>query len=242
LVISWQPLRHAPWLWCDADDAKFATKSNIDYIELMDVKLPLGRTMDRRGFVAGCAAVAGAALIGAPAYARPTNVALADIARRELERAGRAVWIKDMVGVADFSQPSFEPRFFLVDMVSGKVRPFLVAHGIGSDPEHDGWLKSFSNAPNSQATSRGSFITHNWYEGIHGTSLRLTGIEPDNCNAENRAIVVHGAWYANPDMIPKWGKLGRSSGCFALPEANLMEVLARLGPGRLLFADKFNRV
>jgi L,D-transpeptidase catalytic domain len=203
--------------------------------------MTLDHVLDRRRFLAAGIATACATLVGAPAIARPTNVELAGIARRELQRAGSAVWIKDMVGIADFSQPSFEPRFFVVDMVSGKVRPFLVAHGIGSDPEHDGWLKSFSNAPDSQATSRGAFITHNWYEGIHGTSLRLTGLDADNCNADERAIVVHGAWYANPDMIPKWGKLGRSSGCFALPEANLMEVLARLGPGRLLFADKFKQ-
>ena len=52
------------------------------------------------------------------------------------------------------------------------------------------------------------------------------------------AIVVHGAWYANPEMVGQWGKLGRSEGCFALPETALLEVIGRLGPGRLLFADR----
>ena len=143
-----------------------------------------------------------------------------------------------MVGIADFSLPSSEPRFFLVDIQSGLVRPFLVAHGKGSDPEHDGWLKSFSNDPGSLATSRGAYVTQRWYDGKYGTSMRLAGLDADNDHANDRAIVMHGAWYANPAMITEWGKLGRSEGCFALPEVNLMEVMARLGPGRLLFADK----
>jgi L,D-transpeptidase catalytic domain len=192
----------------------------------------------KRDFLAGSFAVAGTALAGGIARAVPSDSALLDIARRETERAGSKVWLKDMVGIADFSRPSAEPRFFIVDLVAGKVRPFLVAHGIGSDPEHDGFLKSFSNEPNSRATSRGAYITHTWYTGIHGTSMRLAGLDPDNSNAADRAIVIHGAWYANPEMIPQWGKLGRSEGCFAFPEGNLMEILARLGPGRLIFADK----
>jgi hypothetical protein len=34
------------------------------------------------------------------------------------------------------------------------------------------------------------------------------------------------------------GRLGRSEGCFALPHQSLQEVLARLGPGRFLYADR----
>jgi L,D-transpeptidase catalytic domain len=204
----------------------------------MGEKFPIAK----RDFLAGSLALAGAGFMGGISRAAPTDMALLDIARRETERAGGKVWLKDMVGIADFSRPSAEPRFFIVDLIAGKVRPFLVAHGIGSDPEHDGFLKVFSNAPNSRATSRGAFITHTWYEGVHGTSMRLAGLDPDNSNAEDRAIVIHGAWYANPEMITQWGKLGRSEGCFAFPEDNLMEILARLGPGRLIFADKLSLV
>jgi L,D-transpeptidase catalytic domain len=195
-------------------------------------------SIDRRGFLAGSLGSLCVAATGGLAHARLPDAGLIDIAKRELARAGRKVWLSDSVGIADFSVPSYEPRFFIIDLVSGKVRPFYVSHGAGSDPEHDGWLKRFSNEEGSLATSRGAYVTHTWYEGVHGTSMRLTGLDADNSNAEDRAIVVHGAAYANPEMIPIWGKLGRSSGCFALPEANLMEVLARLGPGRLLFADK----
>lgn len=181
----------------------------------------------------------GAAILPARTWAAaPQDAQLKDIAQREIARAGNKVWLRDMVGIADFTRPSSEPRFFVVDLVSGKVRSFYVSHGYGSDPDHTGFLHRFSNEDGSLATSRGTYITHTWYEGQNGTSMRLSGIDPDNSNAEARAIVIHGADYADPEMIKIWGKLGRSSGCFAFPKANLMEILARLGPGRLLFADR----
>ena len=191
--------------------------------------------VNRRQFVAGTAALA---IVPAPALAAVDDDRLRFIAHRELTRNKSAIWLRDTVGIADFSLPSSEPRFFVVDMVGGKVRPFLVAHGRGSDPEHEGVVRRFSNEFESFASSRGAFLTHTWYDGVHGPSMRLFGLDPDNCNAEARAIVVHGAWYANPDMIEKWGKLGRSDGCFAFPEDDLMQIIARLGPGRLIFSDK----
>jgi hypothetical protein len=195
-------------------------------------------SVSRRGFFAGSAALIGAASLGSPAQAAIGDQALVDVAKRELGRLGNRVWLSDTVGIADFSRPSYEPRFFIVDMVSGKVRPYLVAHGSGSDPDHTAMLHSFSNDFGSNSTSRGAFLTHTWYNGQHGTSMRLSGLDACNSNAEPRAIVVHGAAYANPSMIVEWGKLGRSQGCFAFPQANLMEIIARLGPGRMIFSDK----
>ena len=68
--------------------------------------------------------------------------------------------------------------------------------------------------------------------------MRLAGLDWSNSNAETRAIVVHSAWYAEPSQLEVHGKLGRSEGCFALPYNSLQQVLARLGPGRFLYADK----
>lgn len=194
-----------------------------------------GMIVSRRQFVAGTVALAA---LPTRALATVDEDRLRLIAHRELSRNKSAIWLRDTVGIADFSRPSNEPRFFVVDMIAGKVRPFLVAHGRGSDPEHEGLVRKFSNEFESLASSRGAFLTHTWYDGIHGRSMRLAGLDHDNSNAEARAIVIHGAWYANPDMVGKWGKLGRSDGCFAFPEDNLMEIIARLGPGRLIFADK----
>lgn len=161
-----------------------------------------------------------------------------EVAKRERERAGTAVWRGDVVGVADFAQPSAHPRLHFANLEAGTVRSFLVAHGRGSDPEHDGWLKNFSNVPGSEATSRGSYLTCEWYNGKYGTSIRLQGLDADNSLALDRAIVMHPAWYAAPEMLPKYGKLGRSEGCFAMAPDDFDQALLHLAGGRLLYADR----
>lgn len=192
----------------------------------------------RRELLAGSIATAALTMLPARAMAAPTDARLLEIARQQLQRMDNYIWVRDVVGLADFSMPSSEQRFFIVNMESGDVRRYYVTHGRGSDPEHDGWLKAFSNDYGSNATSRGAYLTRNYYDGKHGLSMRLTGLEPDNNNAETRAIVVHGADYANPDLIRTMGKLGRSEGCFAFPQDKLVEVIARMGPGRMIFADR----
>jgi hypothetical protein len=108
----------------------------------------------------------------------------------------------------------------------------------GSDPAHTGWLHRFSNDFGSNASSEGAFVTADYYVGKHGRSQRLIGMDRTNNNALERAIVIHGAWYANGDMIRKHGQLGRSQGCFAVGENDLEQVFARLGTGRMLYASK----
>jgi hypothetical protein len=134
--------------------------------------------------------------------------------------------------------PSWKPRFHFANLENGTVRSFLTAHGRGSDPEHDGWLKNFSNVPGSEATSRGAYLTCEWYKGKYGTSIRLVGLDSDNSLALDRAIVMHSAWYVDQGMIAKWGKIGRSEGCFAMGPADFNEALWHLSGGRLLFADR----
>ncbi len=167
---------------------------------------------------------------------------LGEIARRELDKAGSKIWRSDIVGIADFARPSSLPRFHFVNMESGAVRSFLVAHGRGSDPEHDGWLKHFSNGFGSEATSRGAYLTCEWYKGKYGTSIRLEGMGAENYNALDRAIVMHPAAYVDAAMIEKWGKIGRSEGCFAMSQADFNEALWHLSGGRLLYADRIGLV
>ncbi len=169
-----------------------------------------------------------------PAYDRK----ILTIAARERDRLGAKLWRTDIVGVADFARPSTLPRLHFANLESGTVRSFLVAHGRGSDPEHSGFLHQFSNIPGSEATSRGAYITAEWYKGKYGTSIRLLGQDQDNSEALPRAIVMHPANYATPEHIARFGKLGRSEGCFAMSPQDFNEALWHLSGGRLLYADR----
>jgi len=155
-----------------------------------------------------------------------------------LERHRGSIAHRDFIGVADFSLPSRTARFHLVSLADGSVRSRLVAHGRGSDPAHTGWLERFSNEPHSNATSAGAYRTGSLYVGAHGHSIHLDGLDSTNSNAASRAIVVHGAWYVSETMIDHAGMLGRSQGCLAVANSSLGEIIATLGPGRLIYADR----
>lgn len=159
-------------------------------------------------------------------------------AREALDRHRDRIAFEDKIAIADFSRPSLEARFFIVDLQSGRASAHLVAHGRGSDPAHTGWVERFSNAPGSYASSAGAYVTGDVYEGKHGRSRRLIGLDPMNSNAESRAIVIHAASYVSEQLARETGRIGRSEGCFAVASQSLDEVLAQLGPGRLLYADK----
>jgi hypothetical protein len=170
----------------------------------------------------------------AAAVPRPlVDRALAALARHE-----HRIWSRNVVAIADFGQPSAAPRFHLVDLIAGTTTTLLVAHGKGSDPDHTGLVQRFSDAVGSNATSEGAYLTGETYSGVHGLSRRLIGLDHTNANAEDRAIVIHAAWYADPALLPTQGRLGRSDGCFVFSEADIAQVLARLGRGRLLYAGK----
>jgi L,D-transpeptidase catalytic domain len=154
-----------------------------------------------------------------------------------LDRHHGSISFHDFIAIADFSLASRVPRFHLVNVADGGARSHLVAHGRGSDPLHTGWLTRFSNEPGSNASSAGAYRTGTPYIGAHGHSIRLEGLDPSNDNALSRGIVVHSAWYVSDEVIGHFGMPGRSEGCFALAASSLPEVMTKLGPGRLLYAD-----
>lgn len=199
-------------------------------------------TVNRRDFIASAAAAAAGALalparVAAQAAPDARSRRLLEIAQREMERAGAVLWRRDVVGIADYGLHSALPRFHFANLENGTVRSFRVAHGVGSDPEHDGWLKQFSNQVGSNATSRGAYISWEWYTGKYGTSVRLGGLDIDNSNTLDRAIVMHSADYCTQAHVEHWGRLGRSNGCLAMAPSDFLEALAHLSGGRLIYAD-----
>jgi hypothetical protein len=149
-----------------------------------------------------------------------------------------SIYARDTIGIVDFSKPSSEARFHLVDLASGQVESHRVAHGRGSDPAHSGYVERFSNDFGSYATSNGTYTTGDYYDGKYGLSMKVRGLDWSNNNAESRAIVIHNAWYAEDDMIPLHGMLGRSEGCFAMSRKSQFEVMRKLAGGRMIYADK----
>ncbi|GLZ88911.1 hypothetical protein Pres01_49620 [Metapseudomonas resinovorans] len=142
--------------------------------------------------------------------------------------------------VVDYGRSSMLPRFYLFDSRShALLGSFRVAHGKGSDMNHDGNADHFSNDPGSRATSLGLFRTAQVFDSEepgHGRSMRLTGLSPSNSNAEERAIVIHANAYMEEDFIRQHGVPGRSFGCLVLSNADRDRVIEQLAGGALIFA------
>jgi hypothetical protein len=139
--------------------------------------------------------------------------------------------------VVDFKWHSSKPRLFVVAPKTGAVKSMLCAHGIGSDTAHSGYATTFSNTPNSGASSLGAFrVLGPGYGAKHGPNLLLEGLERTNDKAKAREIIVHSAWYAEPDIVLAQGKMGRSNGCFVTSDKDRDTLFEMLSPGALLYA------
>ena len=147
------------------------------------------------------------------------------------------ITLRDRMYLVDFQKFSGEQRFYEVDLYSGQVQAFRTCHGRGSDPDHSGYARNFSNTPESYMSSVGAYATAGAGWGAQqGPNVLLDGLEYSNNLARERAIIVHGANYADPDFLAREGKLGRSYGCFSTAHTDLPMLRERMGEGRLLFA------
>ena len=151
-----------------------------------------------------------------------------------LKYAGLLNTAKEIISVCDFNLPSTQKRLWIIDVVSGKVLfNTFVAHGMGSGDEY---AQSFSNDENSHQSSLGFYVTGNTYNGEHGLSLRLNGMDNGfNDAALNRGIVVHGAGYVSERFIAGNSKLGRSWGCPAIPDKLKQAIIKVIQGGTCLF-------
>ena len=166
--------------------------------------------------------------------ADPGVLALALEARSCAVRNGDVV-TDARLAVIDYSRPSSEKRLWIFDLSEDRLlHREYVAHGSGSG---ENIARRFSNNEGSFQTSLGLYRTAETYVGKNGYSLRMDGLDPGfNDNARPRAIVMHGAWYANPELIGTQGRLGRSQGCPALREQIARVVIDELKQRNLVFA------
>jgi len=144
---------------------------------------------------------------------------------------------RDRMYLVDFQKFSGDERLYEVDLEGGGVTLMRTCHGRGSDPDHSGFARTFANTPDSYKSSVGAYATAGaGYGASAGPNVLLDGLEYTNDRARERAIIVHGADYADPDYLAREGKLGRSYGCFSVSHTDLPRLRERMGEGRLLFA------
>jgi hypothetical protein len=136
--------------------------------------------------------------------------------------------------VIDFTKPSYAKRMFLLDLETGSIRRYLVAHG-----EKSGFIypTQMSNEIGSHKSCRGFFLTGESYRGDYGPALKLQGLEAGvNDNAFRRDIVLHGAsWVSYGAVLENGGRLGRSWGCPAVPSPAAAQIVERLKGGSLVY-------
>lgn len=159
-----------------------------------------------------------------------------ELALRAWSRAvGQGLTTSPILTVIDYSLPSTTRRLWVLDVQRGQVMFHeLVAHGRGTG---DNLARSFSNRDGSNASSIGAFLTGPSFQGKHGLSLRLLGLEAGvNDRAEGRGIVVHGARYVSETVARALGRLGRSQGCPAVREAISADIIRAIKNGTLVFS------
>lgn len=142
---------------------------------------------------------------------------------------------KQVLTVIDYSLPSSKQRMWIFDVNHDRLLyNTYVAHGQNSGmntPHH------FSNKISSKQTSLGTYVTRDTYIGSKGLSLNLQGLEKGfNDNAYDRRVVIHGAWYVEPDFIKKSGRAGRSWGCPSIAQTLAKPVINTIKGGSVVFA------
>lgn len=147
---------------------------------------------------------------------------------------------KQILTVVDFSKESTSKRMWIIDIENQKLLlNTYVAHGEGSGLNN---ANKFSNVEESHQSSLGFYIASETYLGKHGLSLKLDGQDLGvNDKARERAIVVHGADYVSEQFIRQTGRLGRSFGCPAVPQALNKKIIDLIKDKTCLFINGESR-
>ncbi len=139
-----------------------------------------------------------------------------------------------LLSIIDFSKPSTDKRFYLIDLANRTlIYHTYTSHGVNTGED---MALAFSNKEGSRQSSLGFYLTAETYDGKHGTSLKLDGVERRfNHRARKRYIVIHSADYVSESFINENGRLGRSWGCPALPPDLTQDIIQKIKEGSVLF-------
>jgi hypothetical protein len=139
------------------------------------------------------------------------------------------------IAVADYTKNARSERLHLVNLTTGAISSYKVAHGRRSGPV-GGKVHSTSNRRGSNKTSKG-FFKVGYKEGVTRTKgyryLSVTGLEQGNrkvglpSRLGGRDVVMHTARYVNNG--------GRSNGCFAIKPQDKRSIFNKI-KGSLLYS------
>ena len=129
---------------------------------------------------------------------------------------------QDFIAIADYTKLATQKRLYIINLHTGAVSRYLVAHGVNSGAK-GGRVWHSSNVYGTNMTPYGFFKVgrkegktvkkrHNY--------LPIEGLEWKNRNARKREILLHTASYVS--------RLGRSNGCFAILPEDRWKVFPRL--------------
>lgn len=153
-----------------------------------------------------------------------------------LKAENRIPQSSSVITIVDLAKSSCTKRMWIVDLVNKElVLNTWAAHGSGSGGDTPTY---FSNSNDSHASSLGFYVTDGIYQGKHGRSLKLDGVDEGfNSNARARSIVVHAAPYVSQNSISELGRLGRSEGCPAVSPKVITKVIETIKGRTVLFIN-----
>ena len=153
-----------------------------------------------------------------------------------LKAANKVPQYSSIITIVDLAKSSCTKRMWIVDLINKElVLRTLVAHGNGSGDDVPNY---FSNSNDSHASSLGFYVADNVYNGKHGRSLKLDGMDAGfNDNARLRSIVIHAAPYVSQSSINQLGRLGRSEGCPAVSPKVATKVINIMKGKTVLFIN-----
>lgn len=154
---------------------------------------------------------------------------------KKLEAQGRIS--NPLLTIVDFNLSSKKKRMWILNMETQSVLfNTYVAHGRNTGGE---FATKFSNRESSHQSSLGFYLTGETYYGGNGLSLKMDGLEKGiNSNARKRYIVIHGADYAEPEFIKRYGRLGRSYGCPSVPNKIAKELIHKIKGESVVYIHK----